>query len=128
VGANGETKARRRPSPPGRTIPASRPTRSAGPGFTSSRSRRTGNAATIHPHNGALKYGRTYRGEDRRGGADHDGRQVRRAGGRKSWTFTTKAAPPKRGVERVVVSADGKGDFNTVQGAIDFAPDKPPSP
>jgi hypothetical protein len=36
------------------------------------------------------------------------------------WTFTTKAAPPAAGKARVVVAADGTGDFNTVQGAIDW--------
>ena len=41
------------------------------------------------------------------------------------WTFTTKAAPPPADTERVVVAADGHGDFNTVQGAIDFAPVSP---
>jgi hypothetical protein len=44
------------------------------------------------------------------------------------WTFTTKAAPPKADATRLTVSADGKGDFNTVQGAIDFAPAKPAKP
>src|SRR4029077_20719349 len=32
--------------------------------------------------------------------------------------------PPAATAARVVVSADGRGDFNTVQGAIDFVPDR----
>jgi len=44
--------------------------------------------------------------------------------GRKGWTFTTKKAPPPAESTRLVVSADGSGDFNTVQGAIDFTPDR----
>ncbi len=86
-----------------------------------------GNVATIHPHNGALKYGRTYivkmdasvlvpaEDEGAFAGftADTD------------WTFTTKAAPPPADATRVVVAADGSGDFNTVQAAIEFFPKKP---
>ncbi len=40
--------------------------------------------------------------------------------------FTTKPAPPPANTTRVVVAADGSGDFNTVQGAVDFVPDNPP--
>jgi pectinesterase len=42
-----------------------------------------------------------------------------------AWTFTTKAAPPPANATRVVVAADGSGDSNTVQGAVDWAPDHP---
>jgi pectinesterase len=45
-------------------------------------------------------------------------------GGTSSWTFTTKRRPPPANSARVVVAADGSGDFNTVQGAIDFVPDR----
>ncbi len=47
--------------------------------------------------------------------------------GNTGWTFTTKASPPKAGSSRLVVAADGSGDFNTVQGAVDFIPDKTPN-
>jgi hypothetical protein len=43
------------------------------------------------------------------------------------WRFTTKPAPPPTNTTRVVVAADGSGDFNTVQGAVDFVPDNPPA-
>jgi pectinesterase len=42
-----------------------------------------------------------------------------------AWNFTTKAAPPPANATRVVVAADGSGDFNTVQGAVDWAPSHP---
>jgi pectinesterase len=79
-----------------------------------------GATATIYPHNNKLTYGRTYnvkidpwvlRTPDGFGGAE--------------WRFTTKAAGPAADASRVTVAADGKGDFSTVQGAIDFAPASP---
>ena len=38
------------------------------------------------------------------------------------WRFATRAAPP-RGRTRVVVAADGTGDFCTPQGAVDYVSD-----
>ncbi|ADL01965.1 pectinesterase family protein [Brevundimonas subvibrioides] len=82
-----------------------------------------GNTATLYPHHGALTYGRTYRVEIDPGvltvGDDDTGR---------SWRFTTRAGPPAADTARVVVAADGSGDFNTVQGAIDFVPAAPVEP
>jgi pectinesterase len=43
--------------------------------------------------------------------------------GKSGWRFTTKRRPPSAGPEKLIVSADGRGDFNTIQGAIDFIPD-----
>ena len=43
--------------------------------------------------------------------------------GKKGWTFRTKTAPPSPEQRRLVVAADGSGDFSTVQGAMDFIPD-----
>ncbi|MEO6391836.1 MAG: pectinesterase family protein [Pyrinomonadaceae bacterium] len=83
-----------------------------------------GNTATIHPHHDLLEYGRTYfvqldpdvmilPGEGFTGIAGND------------WRFTTKprSKAPRPGATNLVVSADGTGDFNTVQGALDFVPD-----
>ena len=42
------------------------------------------------------------------------------------WTFTTKNDATAGDPRRLVVAADGTGDFNTVQGAIDFVPDRNP--
>ena len=81
-----------------------------------------GNTATIYPHNGKLTYGRTYV-------VKVDAGVLKPANGSFSgftdWTFTTRASPPEADATRLVVAADGSGDFNTVQGAIDFAPARP---
>jgi hypothetical protein len=83
-----------------------------------------GNTATIALHNNVLRYGRKYTVQMEPGvltfsdgafaGVTDDG-----------WTFSTKAAPPRADVDRVVVAADGSGDFNTIQGAADFVPNNP---
>ena len=85
-----------------------------------------GNVATIYPHNKVLRYQHKYIVQIDSGvftlatGAfagfttDH------------AWRFTTKPAPPRADTTRLVVAADGSGDFNTVQGAADFVPDNPP--
>jgi hypothetical protein len=80
-----------------------------------------GRTATISLHNNVLKYGHTYI-------VKIDPQVLHASDGAFSgfttdnaWTFSTKASPPSD-VGRLVVSADGTGDFNTVQGAIDFVP------
>ncbi len=98
-----------------------------------------GNKARIYPHHNKLAYGRTYV-------VKMDAAVLKPAGGMfagfgsgsgagsgagagsvngAAWTFSTKAAPPRADAARVVVAADGSGDFNTVQGAIDFIAAKP---
>ena len=87
-----------------------------------------GNVATLYPHHGALKYGRRYRvtidpgvigiGDGSFGGITRD----------MDWTFSTKSSAPPANSQRVVVAADGGGDFSTVQGAIDFLPPAPAKP
>jgi len=83
-----------------------------------------GNTATIYPHQGRLAYGRTYRVEI--------DAPVLTAGAETaattSWTFATKSAPPPASATRLTVDASGRGDFNTVQGAVDFVADNPASP
>jgi pectin methylesterase-like acyl-CoA thioesterase len=83
-----------------------------------------GRVATIYPHSQVLQYGRKYSVKI------DDGVLNVMAGfsGFKSdseWTFTTKKTPPKADATKLTVGADGSGDFNTVQGAIDFVPAKP---
>ena len=82
-----------------------------------------GNVATIYPHSHALEYGHKYIVQIDAGvltttPAGFSGFTTDRG-----WTFTTKSAPPAAGATKIVVAADGSGDFNTVQGAIDFVPD-----
>ncbi|MEO8333726.1 MAG: pectinesterase family protein [bacterium] len=84
-----------------------------------------GNTATITLHNNVLRYGRRYIVQVDPGvlvaaQGTFDGYTTDDA-----WTFTTKEAAPRADVARVVVAADGSGDFNTVQGAADFVPDNP---
>ncbi|HKE97070.1 MAG TPA: pectinesterase family protein, partial [Povalibacter sp.] len=83
-----------------------------------------GNTATIHPHHDLLQYGHTY-------SVEIDPQVIELPGGAfagvaaNRWTFSTKAAAkaPRANASRLVVSADGTGDFDTVQGAMDFVPD-----
>lgn len=84
-----------------------------------------GNVATIYLHNNVLRYHHRYV-------VQMDASVLTVASGRfeaftddKAWTFSTKAAGPKSDATRLVVAADGSGDFNTVQGAIDSAPADP---
>jgi hypothetical protein len=84
-----------------------------------------GNVATIYPHNEVLRYNHTYIVQ-----VDSEGFTL--ATGvfaglttDQAWRFTTKPAPPPNDTTRVVVAADGSGDFNTVQGAVDFVPGNP---
>lgn len=41
----------------------------------------------------------------------------------KNWVFATKRNQPSMKKDTLIVDASGKGDFNTVQGAVDFLPD-----
>jgi hypothetical protein len=84
-----------------------------------------GNVATIYPHNNVLRYGHTYI-------VQVDSGVFALANGvfagfttDQAWRFTTKPSPPRADTTRVVVAADGSGDFNTVQGAVDFVPGNP---
>jgi pectin methylesterase-like acyl-CoA thioesterase len=77
--------------------------------------------ATIYPHNNLLDYGKRYYVQIDTGViAGFKG-----ISGKQGWRFSTKPKAPGADAERVVVSADGTGDFNTVQGALDFVPDHP---
>jgi len=79
---------------------------------------------TLHP--GVLKYGRGYYVEIDPGVIGLSGTEGF-AGfhGPKAWTFRTRSAPPPANAMRIVVAADGSGDFATVQGAVDFVPNNP---
>ena len=80
-----------------------------------------GNTATIYPHHNLLEYGKRYYVQIDPGViVGFNG-----IAGKTAWSFSTKAKPPRADIERVTVNADGSGDFNTVQGALDFVPDHP---
>jgi pectinesterase len=81
----------------------------------------TGNTATIQLHHNLLTNGKTYYVL-----IDPEALNVAGFKGitdKQFWRFTTKAKAPRPDADKVTVSADGLGDFNTVQGAIDFVPD-----
>ena len=82
------------------------------------------NTATIHPHHDLLDYGKTYY-------VQMDPEVFDIPSGRfmgikdKTWRFTSKpiSRAPRPGATNLTVSSDGTGDFDTVQGALDFVPD-----
>jgi pectin methylesterase-like acyl-CoA thioesterase len=80
--------------------------------------------ATIYPHNDLVTYGHTYYVQIDTGALTCDG--FNGVSGTRGWRFSTKPSGPAAGSTRVVVAADGSGDFNTVQGALDFVPDRSP--
>jgi len=84
-----------------------------------------GNTARIYPHNNKLEYGRTYRVQMDRGVLKTSQGDFAGFPSSGDWVFSTKQSAPPVNTQRVVVAADGSGDFNTVQGAIDFAPANP---
>jgi len=83
----------------------------------------SGNTAIIYPHHHTLAYNKTYYVQMDSGVLTDGTKPFAGFSGNTSWVFTTKAAPPPADSERLVVAADGTGDFSTVQGAIDFIPD-----
>lgn len=86
-----------------------------------------GNVATIYLHHNLLECGKTYYVQIDPGVLTVSGGSFSGITGKNGWTFTTKKAPPPADSTRLVVSGDGTGDFNTVQGAIDFIPDRSPN-
>lgn len=84
-----------------------------------------GNTATIAPHHNLLAYGKSYRIEIDPGVLTVADGSFKGVQGKDGWRFTTKARGPRPDARRVTVSQDGSGDFNTVQGALDFVPDQP---
>ncbi|GAP92929.1 putative carbohydrate esterase [Rosellinia necatrix] len=83
------------------------------------------NTATIYLHNNQLTYGRTYLIEIEPGVLKADNSSFDGFTAAAPWTFSTKSHGPRAGATTVTVAADGTGDFNTVQGAIDWAPANP---
>ncbi len=81
------------------------------------------NKATIYPHNNMLEYGHTYTVTIDDGvinTVDGDFHGIKSKG---EWAFTTKSESPSSPDHFLMVSANGDGDFNTIQGALDFIPD-----
>lgn len=75
--------------------------------------------ATIYLHNNVLLPGKNYRVEIDPGVIRAEGSEFN---GITDWVFTTRGELALTS-DTITVSADGNGDFNTVQGALDFIPD-----
>jgi hypothetical protein len=83
-----------------------------------------GNAATIYPHHDLLRYGKTYYVQIDPGVLTAADDSFKGVAGTRAWRFTTKTRGPSADAQRVTVAADGSGDFDTVQGALDWVPDR----
>jgi pectin methylesterase-like acyl-CoA thioesterase len=81
----------------------------------------TGNEAAIYLQN-TLSYNKSYYITIEPGVFKNDAGSFGGMSATTDWRFTTKPAPPAIGNSRLVVAADGSGDFCTVQGALDFIP------
>lgn len=87
-----------------------------------------GETATIHLHHNLLEYGKTYRVEIDRGVLRVPDGVFEGVSKRDAWVFSTKERKPSLDAGRLTVDAGGGGDFDTVQGAMDFVPDHHPEP
>jgi pectin methylesterase-like acyl-CoA thioesterase len=83
----------------------------------------SGNTATIQLHHNLLEYGKSYYVTIDAGVLNVPDGSFKGITHKQSWRFTTKTKSPRANSAKIIVSADGIGDFNTVQGAIDFVPD-----
>jgi pectin methylesterase-like acyl-CoA thioesterase/pectate lyase len=82
----------------------------------------TGHTAAIYPRQ-SLAYNQTYYVTLEPGVVtDSSGAPFAGISDANVWRFATKAAAPPAGTTSLTVAADGTGDFDTVQGAIDFVP------
>ncbi len=82
-----------------------------------------GNTARIYLHNNMLEYGKDYyitvdKDVFSTANKDFQGISIN-----DEWYFSTKDQKPFPDKRKLIVSADGSGDFNTVQGCMDFIPD-----
>jgi polygalacturonase/pectin methylesterase-like acyl-CoA thioesterase len=83
----------------------------------------SGNTATIYPRNGVLARGRTYYVKVDAGVfVDSAGEAFAGIADPATWQFTTRTSSPWAGATNLTVAADGSGDFDTVQGALDYIP------
>lgn len=82
-----------------------------------------GHSAKIFLHNNSLAYDKTYYVLIDSGVfAINEGKGFKTENKNK-WVFSTKKTPPEINGQKLVVAADGTGDFTTIQGALDFIPE-----
>lgn len=82
-----------------------------------------GKKATIYLHNNMLEYGHTYYVTVDKGVITLPKGNFKGVSKADGWTFTVKSAPPSATADTLVVDSSGRGDFSTIQGALDFVPD-----
>ena len=81
-----------------------------------------GNVANVYLHQ-QLDYNQTYYVQIDPGAiTDASGAPFAGVSDPDQWTFRTRTAAPSAGTNTIIVSANGDGDFCTVQGAVDFVP------
>ncbi|MCD8265251.1 MAG: pectinesterase family protein [Tannerellaceae bacterium] len=81
------------------------------------------NTATIYPHHNLLEYGKGYYVTIDPEVFTLPKNAFRGITGKNTWRFHTKMTGPDPKQRKLVVSADGTHDFNTVQGCMDYIPD-----
>ena len=82
----------------------------------------SGHVAIIYPHHHVLDYHKTYYVQIDPGLLFDGAGPFAGFNGTTSWVFSTKDAAPGADSPSLDVAANGKGDFATVQGALDFIP------
>ena len=87
----------------------------------------SGSTATIALHSSTvLSYGKTYYVNIEPGVLlDASGATLGGISDSSTWSFSTKAGGLAASAASISVAADGSGDFDTVQGAVDFVPFSP---
>ena len=83
-----------------------------------------GGDVIVAPPPGALAWGRSYVVTVEAGVFRQGTEPSAAIGAADGWRFTTKAAPPARDRNEFAIAADGSGDFCTVQGAVDYVPER----
>ena len=92
-------------------------------GFNYSTAIIAGDEVTLIPKPGALAYGKRYYVTMDPAVFKNGSETTAALDDRAAWHFSTKAAPPAAGLAKLIVAADGSGDFCTVQGALDHVPE-----
>ncbi|HEX2100135.1 MAG TPA: pectinesterase family protein, partial [Candidatus Synoicihabitans sp.] len=83
----------------------------------------SGSTAIIHPRNHVLAYGKIYYVTIEPGVfVNAVGEAFAGISDSTTWRFATKSSGPAAGATRLIVASDGSGDFDTIQGALDFVP------
>lgn len=82
--------------------------------------------ATIALHHNLLEYNKSYYVRIDPGVLRLKDGSFNGTTGKTDWIFSTRKAPPPSDSKQFVIAGDGSGDFNTVQGAVDFIPDHNP--